>query len=102
MRLFVQQDEYMPNITESAGFRLVVHGPDKMPFPEDDGIAISPGFQTAVAARIVSNGSIILVQRHSPSFLLTMVGKLLKAINANQKQIATVCNNVITNIQTMY
>ncbi|XP_033634310.1 degenerin mec-4-like [Asterias rubens] len=54
MRLFVQQDEYMPDITESAGFRLVVHGPDKMPFPEDDGIAISPGFQTAVAARIMN------------------------------------------------
>ena len=29
-----------------------------------------------------------------PEFLRTQVGKLWKAKNANQKQIATVCNNV--------
>ena len=29
-----------------------------------------------------------------PKFLPTKVGKLWKAINANQRQIATVCNNV--------
>ncbi|XP_022106897.1 degenerin mec-10-like [Acanthaster planci] len=54
LELFLEQEEFMPEITEAAGFRLVVHDRDTMPFPEDDGISISPGSKTAITARVVT------------------------------------------------
>ncbi|XP_038073614.1 degenerin unc-8-like [Patiria miniata] len=54
MELFLEQDEYMPEITEAAGFRLVVHDRDVMPFPEDDGISVAPGSKTAINVRVVT------------------------------------------------
>ncbi|KAI0240783.1 Acid-sensing ion channel 4-A [Lamellibrachia satsuma] len=51
MRLFVEQFEYLESLSDAAGVRLVVHNQTSMPFPEDDGISISPGTKTFVGLR---------------------------------------------------
>ncbi|CAD5123493.1 DgyrCDS11836 [Dimorphilus gyrociliatus] len=43
LTLFIDQSQYIKEIAESAGIQLVVHDPTDMPFPEDKGVAISPG-----------------------------------------------------------
>ena len=54
MKLFVEQYEYVKSLSDAAGVRLVVHNQTSMPFPEDDGINISPGTKTFVGLRRVS------------------------------------------------
>ncbi|XP_041464136.1 amiloride-sensitive sodium channel subunit beta-like [Lytechinus variegatus] len=53
MELFVQQDEYMEDLTDVAGFRVIVHHPSNMPFPSDDGIFVSPGLVTAIGVHVL-------------------------------------------------
>lgn len=45
----IQQDEYVMDIGDSAGIRLVVLPQKQMPFPEDFGLTISPGRYTTIA-----------------------------------------------------
>ena len=54
LELFIEQDEYVPELSEGAGLILTVHDQDVMPFPEDDGILIPPGQQSNVAMTVVS------------------------------------------------
>ena len=54
LELNAQQAEYMDGITTTAGFKVVIHDPKVMPFPEDQGISISPGFESSVGIRVVS------------------------------------------------
>ncbi|KFM78078.1 Amiloride-sensitive sodium channel subunit alpha, partial [Stegodyphus mimosarum] len=37
------------DLTQSVGARVVIHNPDEDPNPEDDGINISPGFETHIS-----------------------------------------------------
>ncbi|KFM78077.1 Amiloride-sensitive sodium channel subunit alpha, partial [Stegodyphus mimosarum] len=37
------------DLTQSVGARVVIHSPDEDPNPEDDGINISPGFETHIS-----------------------------------------------------
>lgn len=53
LELFVQQDEYVEGMTEVAGFRVSVHHPSIMPFPEYNGLLVSPGFATDIGLRVV-------------------------------------------------
>ena len=39
---------------DTAGIRLVVHSQARMPFPEDEGITVSPGHSTSIGMRKVS------------------------------------------------
>ena len=48
------QDEYVGDLTEGAGIRVVVHNQTEMPFPEDQSIAVSPGTLTYIGASLVS------------------------------------------------
>jgi Amiloride-sensitive sodium channel len=50
----INQDEYIPAFTEGAGIRVVVHDQSEMPFPEYNGIAVSPGYMTYIGATSVS------------------------------------------------
>jgi len=47
------QGEYVGDLTEAAGIRVVVHNQRDMPFPEDDSIAVSPGTLTYIGASLV-------------------------------------------------
>ncbi|XP_030832914.1 degenerin mec-4 isoform X2 [Strongylocentrotus purpuratus] len=51
LELFVQQDEYVEGMTEEAGFRVSIHHPSKMPFPQFNGLLVSPGFATNIGLR---------------------------------------------------
>ncbi|KAI0207077.1 Degenerin unc-8 [Lamellibrachia satsuma] len=51
LKLFVEQFEYLESLSDAAGVRLVVHNQTSMPFPEDDGISISPGTKMFVGLR---------------------------------------------------
>ncbi|XP_063955787.1 degenerin mec-10-like [Lytechinus pictus] len=53
LELFVEQDEYVEGMTQEAGFRVKIHHPSNMPFPAEDGILISPGFNTAIGLRML-------------------------------------------------
>ena len=48
LELFLEQDEYAVEVTHGLGARIVVHPSDRMPFPEDHGILISPGADTHI------------------------------------------------------
>ena len=50
----IDQDDYVGDLAEAAGVRVVVHPQEFMPFPEDEGISIGPGFMTSVGIKLVS------------------------------------------------
>ena len=56
MILNIGQDEYVPAVGDTAGMRMVVHPQYRMPFPEDEGIMISPGMSTQVGIKEVRDG----------------------------------------------
>ena len=47
MLLTVEEDEYMPQV-QSLGLKMVVHPQTAMPFPETEGLLLTPGFLTHV------------------------------------------------------
>ncbi|PIK55521.1 putative degenerin mec-10-like [Apostichopus japonicus] len=49
----LRADEYIPAIQQAAGLRLSIHDQKTMPFPEDNGISVSPGTETSVGVRAV-------------------------------------------------
>ncbi|KAG2469868.1 ASIC2 protein, partial [Polypterus senegalus] len=48
LELFIQQIEYVKDITHSAGIRLLIHDHAATPFPEDEGVNIPPGAETDI------------------------------------------------------
>ena len=54
MIMNIEQDQYLGDMTDAAGIRLVVHPQTRMPFPEDEGISIGPGRLTSVGLKMVS------------------------------------------------
>ena len=49
MTLFIDQFEYVDIVSMEAGVRMVIHGQDQQPFPEDNGFNILAGFKTSIA-----------------------------------------------------
>ncbi|XP_071112396.1 epithelial sodium channel subunit alpha-like [Haliotis cracherodii] len=54
MMLYVEEAEYISSLSSGVGFKVVVHSPDTMPFPEDEGFDISPGFATSAGVTKVT------------------------------------------------
>ncbi|KAI8512182.1 amiloride-sensitive sodium channel [Branchiostoma belcheri] len=52
--LYIEQEEYIPSLTEKAGARVVVHSPNRWPFPEFEGFDAAPGFLTSAGLRLTS------------------------------------------------
>ncbi|XP_075435175.1 epithelial sodium channel subunit gamma-like [Ascaphus truei] len=48
LELFIQQIEYVRDMTHAAGIRLLIHDQSQMPFPEDEGVNIPPGAETDI------------------------------------------------------
>ncbi|XP_029469367.1 LOW QUALITY PROTEIN: amiloride-sensitive sodium channel subunit gamma-like [Rhinatrema bivittatum] len=48
LELFIQQIEYIRDMTHAAGIRLLIHDQSQMPFPEDEGVNIPPGAETDI------------------------------------------------------
>ena len=53
MVLNINQDEYLPELTDAAGVRVLIHPQDRMPFPQDEGIVAAPGLLTSIGIRQV-------------------------------------------------
>jgi len=49
----VDQDDYIGDMADGAGLRVVVHDQSQMPFPEYSGIAVNPGQLTYIGASMV-------------------------------------------------
>ncbi|XP_022781844.1 amiloride-sensitive sodium channel subunit gamma-2-like [Stylophora pistillata] len=49
--LFVNQDEYIPSISQEAGVRVLLTPQRSIPFPVDEGFTVSPGFSTSIGLR---------------------------------------------------
>ena len=43
LEMSVEQDDYITALTQTAGLRVIVHDQNAMPFPELQGINVSPG-----------------------------------------------------------
>ncbi len=54
LELFIEQDEYVPELTENAGIRVTVHHQHAVPFPEDDGFLVSADYMTMLGLTMVS------------------------------------------------
>ena len=59
----IGQDEYTSLLGESAGARVVVHGQNHMPFPEDEGFVAKPGKLTSAGIRKVCDGVYVCKER---------------------------------------
>ena len=55
MILFIQQWDYIEALTPDAGVRVLVHRPEKQPFPEEEGFNVGPGQKSSVTLRMVSS-----------------------------------------------
>ncbi|CAL1540638.1 unnamed protein product, partial [Lymnaea stagnalis] len=53
LTLFLETDEYVPGITNGKGFQIAIHEQGSIPFPEDEGIAITAGAQTVIGLRML-------------------------------------------------
>ena len=53
MSLYIEQDEYISDIQQGAGLRVKVHPQNEMPFPEDEGLNVSPGTEAFISLRKV-------------------------------------------------
>ncbi|CAH1796191.1 unnamed protein product [Owenia fusiformis] len=51
LELFIEQHEYVGDLSPGAGMRVVVHSVSQMPFPEDEGFDIAPGYATSVGLK---------------------------------------------------
>jgi len=49
MLIDIQQYEYLKQTGDTAGAVVVLRPQNQMPFPEDDGIIVSPGHGTSIA-----------------------------------------------------
>jgi len=49
MTMDIQQHEYLKQTGDTAGAVVVIGPQNQMPFPEDDGIILSPGHATSIA-----------------------------------------------------
>jgi len=49
MTININQQEYVKQAGDTAGAIVVIAPQNQMPFPEDDGIIVSPGHATSIA-----------------------------------------------------
>lgn len=53
MDLFINQEEYIPSLSQEAGVRILLTPQRNIPFPVDEGFTVSPGFATSIGLRQV-------------------------------------------------
>lgn len=53
MTMFINQDEYVPVLTQEAGLRVMLHKQGQVPILEEDGFDVSPGTKSGISVRYV-------------------------------------------------
>ena len=61
----IDQEQYVKEVGDTAGIRVVVHDQSRMPFPEEEGITVRPGHSTSVGVRQVGNHSLYVRQYYN-------------------------------------
>ena len=56
LELYIAQDEYLPDLSEIAGIRLLIHNQTYMPMLYEQGVTLAPGFATNIGITRVRNG----------------------------------------------
>ena len=54
LELYIEQDDYLGELTEIAGVVVNIHGVGMMPFPENEGYLVSPDKATYFGISLVS------------------------------------------------
>jgi hypothetical protein len=54
LRLNLEVGEYIQNFASGYGVRMVFHEPGTFPMPAEEGLTLSPGFETMIGLRVVS------------------------------------------------
>ena len=49
----IDQKDYINELSDEAGLKIVIHNAREMAFPYDQGLTIPPGFSSSVAIRKV-------------------------------------------------
>ncbi|XP_033104401.1 amiloride-sensitive sodium channel subunit gamma-like, partial [Anneissia japonica] len=49
LEMDIKQNDYIEDIQPAAGLKIVVHDQTEMPFPEDQGVTVTPGTETSIA-----------------------------------------------------
>lgn len=55
LEMDIEQNDYLP-LTPTAGIKVLLHPGSEIPFPEDGGITVGPGFVTNVGVKKVKQG----------------------------------------------
>ncbi|XP_045176235.2 FMRFamide-activated amiloride-sensitive sodium channel-like [Mercenaria mercenaria] len=54
MTLHLEVDEYVERLSSGYGVRIVFHEPGTFPMPVEEGLTISPGFETSIGLRAIN------------------------------------------------
>ncbi|XP_050392953.2 amiloride-sensitive sodium channel subunit gamma [Patella vulgata] len=60
LELYIEHDEYIKELSASAGIKLLMHNQSYMPFPADNGLDLEPGRRSSVSL------SLLQVERTEP------------------------------------
>lgn len=53
LNLFIEQSQYIPELSHTAGARVVIHDQGQIPFPNNEGYSVLPSHSTSFAIRRV-------------------------------------------------
>ena len=53
MDFYIEQEEFDPLIVPWAGIKVVLHNPNELPFPEDEGFFAGPGAISSISVQKV-------------------------------------------------
>lgn len=53
LKLFIEQSQYIPELSHTAGARVVIHDQGQTPFPDNEGNDVLPSRSTSFAIRKV-------------------------------------------------
>ena len=59
LTLDIEVDDYVTDLADSAGVRLLIHNPYNMPFVEDGGLSLPPGRASLIGIKKVSKNELI-------------------------------------------
>ncbi|XP_045176271.2 FMRFamide-activated amiloride-sensitive sodium channel-like [Mercenaria mercenaria] len=54
LTLYLEVDEYIENFSSGYGVRIVFHEPGTFPMPADEGLTLSPGYETNIGLRAIN------------------------------------------------
>jgi len=70
--LNINQNEYITQAGDTAGAVVVIRPQNQMPFPEDDGIIVSPGHATSIAiTQVNKKQSVVVMWKWIRSFCMS-------------------------------